>query len=198
MSRSKIRCCANVPIRTSSCTRTDSITSRRRCPNTTASRSAVRRDLNRLSTAETKVIWRKHATGPLSKHIWAPEIHHIDGKWYIYFTASSVDAIWEIRPQVLMNESARSVHGQVARAGPARDRVGELLARRHDVRPPTASVISRGRSAGARRRRGKGTNIYLVGDESRRRHSRAGSRCSRNPNSNGKSASTRSTKAPRC
>ena len=57
------------------------------------------RDLNLLSTAETKVIWRKHATGPMSKHIWAPEIHHIDGKWYIYFTASSVDAIWEIRPR---------------------------------------------------------------------------------------------------
>ena len=63
------------------------------------------RDLNLLSSAETRVIWRKHEKGPLSKHIWAPEIHHIDGKWYIYFTASSIDAIWEIRPQVLMTEA---------------------------------------------------------------------------------------------
>jgi GH43 family beta-xylosidase len=63
------------------------------------------RDLNLLSGAETKVIWRKHASGEMSHHIWAPEIHHIDGKWYIYFTASRADAIWEIRPYVLMNES---------------------------------------------------------------------------------------------
>src|SRR5262245_15227201 len=41
------------------------------------------RDLNLLSSAETKVVWRKHDAGEMSQHIWAPEIHHIDGKWYI-------------------------------------------------------------------------------------------------------------------
>src|SRR5580692_991872 len=28
-----------------------------------------------LATAEAKVIWRKHATGIMGSHIWAPEIH---------------------------------------------------------------------------------------------------------------------------
>ena len=69
------------------------------------------RDLNALASAQTKVVWRKHASGPMSKHIWAPEIHHIDGKWYIYFTASRIDAIWEVRPYVLMNESADPFKG---------------------------------------------------------------------------------------
>ena len=40
------------------------------------------RDLDALDSAETQVIWRKHASGPMSAHIWAPEIHFIDGKWY--------------------------------------------------------------------------------------------------------------------
>ncbi len=53
------------------------------------------RDLNKLATAETRVVWRKHASGPMSYHIWAPEIHWIDGKWYIYFTAGREDAHWE-------------------------------------------------------------------------------------------------------
>ena len=70
------------------------------------------RDLNLLSSAETKVIWRKHASGEMSHHIWAPEIHHIDGKWYIYFTASRADAIWEIRPYVLMNEAKDPFQGE--------------------------------------------------------------------------------------
>jgi GH43 family beta-xylosidase len=69
------------------------------------------RDLNSLSTAETKVIWRKHDSGEMSHHIWAPEIHHIDGKWYIYFTASRADAIWEIRPFVLMSDAADPFKG---------------------------------------------------------------------------------------
>ena len=70
------------------------------------------RDLNALSTAETKVLWRKHGSGPMSAHIWAPEIHFIDGKWYIYFTASRSDAIWEVRPYVLENASADPFKGE--------------------------------------------------------------------------------------
>jgi GH43 family beta-xylosidase len=33
----------------------------------------------------------------MSHHIWAPELHFIDGKWYLYFTAGRADAIWDIR-----------------------------------------------------------------------------------------------------
>lgn len=37
----------------------------------------------------------------MSKHIWAPELHYLDDKWYIYFAGGEVDDIWNIRPYVL-------------------------------------------------------------------------------------------------
>ena len=38
----------------------------------------------------------------MSVHIWAPEIHYIEGKWYIYFAAGGLGGdIWGIRPYVL-------------------------------------------------------------------------------------------------
>lgn len=39
------------------------------------------------------VIWRKHKDGAMSAYIWAPEIHFIDNKWYIYFAAAKVSDI---------------------------------------------------------------------------------------------------------
>ena len=57
--------------------------------------------LNGLKDAETFNVWHKHKTGPMSQHIWAPEIHYLDGKWYIYFAGSEVDDIWKLRPYVL-------------------------------------------------------------------------------------------------
>lgn len=54
-----------------------------------------------LQEAETFNVWHKHKTGPMSQHIWAPEVHYLDGKWYIYFAASEVDDIWKLRPYVL-------------------------------------------------------------------------------------------------
>jgi GH43 family beta-xylosidase len=40
-----------------------------------------------LENAEKKVVWTPPATGPYSKELWAPELHFLDGKWYIYFAA---------------------------------------------------------------------------------------------------------------
>ena len=57
--------------------------------------------INGITDAEEKVIWRKHDEGVMASHIWAPEIHYIDGKWYIYFAAGESKKIWEIRPYVL-------------------------------------------------------------------------------------------------
>ena len=61
--------------------------------------------LQGLASAPETVIWRKHPSGELGAHIWAPEIHHIDGKWYIYFAAGRTDNIWRIRMYVLENSS---------------------------------------------------------------------------------------------
>lgn len=54
-----------------------------------------------LPEAEEVTIWRKHESGPMSIHIWAPEIHYIAGKWYIYYAGGDKDDIWAIRPYVL-------------------------------------------------------------------------------------------------
>ncbi|HPJ19274.1 MAG TPA: family 43 glycosylhydrolase, partial [Actinomycetota bacterium] len=34
------------------------------------------------------VVWTAPQKGPASQELWAPEIHSIDGRWYIYFAAS--------------------------------------------------------------------------------------------------------------
>ncbi|ASV29708.1 glycoside hydrolase family 43 protein [Maribacter cobaltidurans] len=48
-------------------------------------------DLTKLESVTPKTIWSPHKKGPNSCCIWAPEIHHIDGKWYVYYTGSDKD-----------------------------------------------------------------------------------------------------------
>ncbi|WP_437022963.1 glycoside hydrolase family 43 protein [Streptomyces sp. enrichment culture] len=61
------------------------------------------RTLNGLATAAESVVWRAHPTGEMAAHIWAPEIHRIGGKWYIYFAAAPSHDVWAIRMWVLEN-----------------------------------------------------------------------------------------------
>lgn len=58
---------------------------------TRGDRLAIRRtrDLSHLADAEEKVVWRPAAQGPNAQSIWAPELHRLDGKWYIYYTAAA-------------------------------------------------------------------------------------------------------------
>jgi len=70
-----------------------------------------------LASAEAQVVWEKHETGEMGHHIWAPEIHHIDGKWYIYFAAGEAEAIWNIRMYVLENASANPLEGEWVEKG---------------------------------------------------------------------------------
>ena len=55
-----------------------------------------------LAEAEEITIWEAHNEGVMSKHIWAPEIHYIAGKWYVFFAAGEKENVWNIRPFVLM------------------------------------------------------------------------------------------------
>jgi len=52
------------------------------------------------------------AAGPMGAHIWAPEIHFIAGKWYVYFAAGASDKVWDIRIYVLENSSANPLEGE--------------------------------------------------------------------------------------
>lgn len=42
-----------------------------------------------LKTAPSKAVFTPPSNGPYSKELWAPEIHFLQGKWYIYFAADS-------------------------------------------------------------------------------------------------------------
>lgn len=57
--------------------------------------------LTGLRNAKEITVWVKHEKGEQSIHIWAPEIHNVNGEWYIYYAAGDQADVWEIRPYVL-------------------------------------------------------------------------------------------------
>ncbi len=51
------------------------------------------RTLTGLDSATKVQVWTAPDSGPTSRQIWAPELHRLGGRWYLYFTASDgVDA----------------------------------------------------------------------------------------------------------
>jgi len=64
-----------------------------------------------LSTALPKVIWKRPSSGIMGGHIWAPEIHFISGKWYIYFSAGTSSNQFDIRLYVLECADSNPVDG---------------------------------------------------------------------------------------
>lgn len=78
--------------------------------------------LSALPNAAPRVIWRRRPSGPMSAHIWAPELHHLDGKWYLYFAAGRAEAIWDIRPHVLENTAPNPLDGEWVERGEIRTR----------------------------------------------------------------------------
>ncbi|ABM24792.1 MULTISPECIES: glycoside hydrolase family 43 protein [Shewanella] len=77
-----------------------------------------------LSQAIPKIIWRKHTSGPMSIDIWAPELHKIDGRWYIYYAASDKDRRFHNRMFVLGLEGDNPMKGdwqELGRLKTARD-----------------------------------------------------------------------------
>ncbi|GEM46790.1 glycoside hydrolase family 43 protein [Deinococcus cellulosilyticus] len=79
------------------------------------------RKLEDLTAAETVVVWRKYPTGPMSANIWAPELHFIDGKWYIYFAAARTtetrDGLFDHRMFVLECDAENPLEGQWVEKG---------------------------------------------------------------------------------
>ncbi len=73
--------------------------------------------LNGLAGAKPVGVWKKEDSGAMSKHIWAPEIHYINGKWYIYYAAAREDAPFDHRIYVLENESANPLEGSWTEKG---------------------------------------------------------------------------------
>ncbi len=82
------------------------------------------RTIEELARAEPVIVWRKHESGLLSANIWAPEIHRIDGKWYIYFAAAHTsetnEGLFDHRMFVLENENPDPLAGKWIEKGQIR------------------------------------------------------------------------------
>lgn len=70
------------------------------------------KEIKGIVNAKEEVIWSKHESGIMGHHIWAPEIHYLDGRWYIYFAAGEAEKIWQIRPYVLMCKAEDPLTGE--------------------------------------------------------------------------------------
>ncbi|MFG1677570.1 family 43 glycosylhydrolase [Micromonospora sp. NPDC049282] len=73
--------------------------------------------LQGLATAAETTIWRRHTSGEMGAHIWAPEIHFINDRWYVYFAAGRADDVWRIRMYVLENSSGNPMSGSWTERG---------------------------------------------------------------------------------
>ncbi|MBV9301409.1 MAG: glycoside hydrolase family 43 protein [Acidobacteriaceae bacterium] len=69
------------------------------------------RSLADLKTATAKTVWRPPQTGQDCCDIWAPELHFLNGRWYIYFAAdggeNDTHRLW-----VLENAAAEPTQGE--------------------------------------------------------------------------------------
>ncbi len=66
--------------------------------------------MSALKNATIATIWTPPATGPYSKDIWAPELHFLQNKWYMYFAADDGSNSTH-RIYVLENTSADPLTG---------------------------------------------------------------------------------------
>ncbi|GGG52044.1 glycoside hydrolase family 43 protein [Hymenobacter glacieicola] len=78
------------------------------------------KSLSQLKTAPHKVVWTPPAAGPNSRDIWAPELHRLGNKWYLYYAADAgtnqTHRLW-----VLENSSEDPLEGTWIDKGQVRD-----------------------------------------------------------------------------
>lgn len=53
---------------------------------------AKAKTLAALGAAPRVTVWERPETGPNSREIWAPELHFLRGKWFIYYSATTANA----------------------------------------------------------------------------------------------------------
>ena len=74
-----------------------------------------------LADAQARTIWVKHETGLMSANIWAPELHFIEGKWYVYYaaahTSETKEGLFDHRMFALENGSANPLEGEWTERG---------------------------------------------------------------------------------
>ncbi|WP_339296748.1 glycoside hydrolase family 43 protein [Paenibacillus sp. FSL R5-0623] len=68
--------------------------------------------LSEIDAGTRKIVWTPEPGGPYSHHLWAPEIHFLNEKWYIYYTANDGGGDDSRRICVLENESPNPMEGE--------------------------------------------------------------------------------------
>jgi GH43 family beta-xylosidase len=65
-----------------------------------------------LRTTPSTLVWTPPTGGNASGNLWAPELYHFDGKWYIYYSAGPAGTnLGQQRTWVLENSSADPTQG---------------------------------------------------------------------------------------
>jgi GH43 family beta-xylosidase len=67
--------------------------------------------MSELATGPIVIAWQPVPNGPNSRDVWAPELHFLDGKWYIYFTAGPGNCCGGQRLWVLENANPDPTQG---------------------------------------------------------------------------------------
>jgi GH43 family beta-xylosidase len=86
------------------------------------------KNMSQLNSAKAVTIWTKPAAGPTSENVWAPELHYLDNKWYIYFTAGSGNVNTSQRLFVLENSSTDPTTGTWVDKGQIKDAANDFWA----------------------------------------------------------------------
>lgn len=69
------------------------------------------KSLSAIAQGKRHTIWVPKVSGPCSHNIWAPEIHFLKDRWYVYFTANDGGGDETRRIYVLENKSSDPMEG---------------------------------------------------------------------------------------
>jgi GH43 family beta-xylosidase len=98
--------------------------------NTTGHNLVIRKTkaMSALPATKPLVVWTPPAKGPNARDIWAPELHRLNNKWYLYYTAGSSDSIHPQHTFVLENTAADPTAGTWTDKGQVRDTAADYFA----------------------------------------------------------------------
>lgn len=81
-----------------------------------------------LKNVVPQTVWSAPVNGANSRNVWAPELHFIDNKWYLYYTAGSSADLSTQRTFVLENANADPLSGGWTEKGQIGDAAANVFA----------------------------------------------------------------------
>jgi GH43 family beta-xylosidase len=84
--------------------------------------------MSELNKATNKTVWNPPIQGSNSRNIWAPELHFMDNKWYLYYTAGASEDLSTQRTFVLENTTNDPTEGVWIDKGQILDKASDFFA----------------------------------------------------------------------